>query len=129
MMGEVSLETSPNVNHQVHDMINNHITNENTGSTNLNIFQVIKSQYGESTLADVRHLERTQLKYGNYTNHLRFSLRCLHNNLLPKDLQLPCKVKTTRAREAVRKCSRILLQERIHLNHLKRNRLKLSVEN
>ena len=38
-------------------------------------------------------------------------------------------MKTTRAREAVRKCSRILLQERIHLNHLKRNRLKLSVEN
>lgn len=81
----------------------------NTGPTKQNIFQVIKLQYGESILADVRRLERTNLKYGNYTNHLRFCLRCLHNNTLPKDLQLKCKVKTSRSREILRKAGKLLL--------------------
>ena len=31
----------PNINHQVHNMINNHITNDNTGSTNPNILQIV----------------------------------------------------------------------------------------
>ena len=93
-----------------------------------NIFQFIKLQYGESMLADVRLLERTKLKYGNYTNHLRFSLRCLHANLLPNDLQLKCKVNTSRSREILHKAGKFLLQERIHLNHVTRDGLKQKVE-
>lgn len=99
-----------------------------TGLTKSNIFHLVKLQYGESMLADVRRLERTSLKYGNYTNHLRFSLRCLHTNLLPKDLQLKCKVNTTRSREILHKAGKLLLQERIHMNHMKRDRLKREVE-
>ena len=98
-----------------------------TGSTNVNIFHLIKLQYGADILANVRHLERTEVKYGNYTNHLRFSLRCLHNHLLPNDLQLKCKVKTTRAKDIIRKAGKLLLQERIHLNHVRWDHLKIEI--
>ena len=44
--------------------------------------------YGETILA----------KYSSYTNHLRFSLRCHHNKILPKDLQLKSRIKTERSK-------------------------------
>ena len=44
--------------------------------------------YGETILADIRKLVKTISKYSSYTNHLQFSLRCHHNKVLPKDLQL-----------------------------------------
>jgi len=98
-----------------------------TESTN-NIFNVIKAQYGESILAKIRRLERLRIRYGNCTNHLRFSLRCLHSDLLPKDLKIKCKVNTRRSREILRRASRMLLQERIHLNHNKRAHLLKGIE-
>ena len=59
-------------------------------------------------------------KYSSYTNHLRFSLRCHHNKILPKDLQLKRRTKT--------KIIFLLLQERIHINHAIRDRLKKIIE-
>ena len=38
------------------------------------------------------------IKYSSYTNHLRFSLRCHHNKILPKDLQLKSRIKTERSK-------------------------------
>ena len=50
--------------------------------------------YGETILAKIRKLEKTMLRYSSYTNHLRFSLRCHHNNkILSKDLQLKGRIK------------------------------------
>ena len=54
-----------------------------TGSIEVNIFHLIKLQYNADILGKVRRLERTEVKYANYTNHVRFSLRYLHNYLLP----------------------------------------------
>ena len=34
------------------------------------------------------------IKYSSYTNHLRSSLRCHHNKILPKNLQLKSRIKT-----------------------------------
>ena len=45
----------------------------------------IKTHYGETILAKIRKLEKTMIKYSSYTNHLRFSLRCHHNKILPDD--------------------------------------------
>ena len=51
-----------------------------TGSINTsNIFRLIKDQYGASVLADIRRLKRLRIKYGKFSNHLRFSLRCLQD--------------------------------------------------
>ena len=99
-----------------------------TGSTSDNIFHLIKDQYGVSILAKIRRLERLRIKYGKFSSHLRFSLRCLHSDLLPNDLRLKCKVPTKKARDICNRAGRLLLQERIHINDKKRKSLKNQIE-
>ena len=94
----------------------------------INIIHIIKQQYSESILSEARHLERTRIKYAKYTNHLRCSLRCHHNNLIPKDLHLKSRIKTSRSKQILERASRQLLQERININHSRRNRLKINID-
>ena len=84
--------------------------------------------YGETILAKIRKLEKTMIKYSSYTNHLRFSLRCHHNKILPKDLQLKSRIKTEQSRIILQHSGKLLLQERIHINHVTGDRLKNSME-
>ena len=100
----------------------------NTEQTSKNIFMYIKTHYGETILAKIRKLEKTMIKYSSYTNHLRFSLRCHHNKILPKDLQLQSRIKTERSKIILQRAGKLLLQERIHINHVIRDRLKNSIE-
>ena len=93
-----------------------------------NIIHIIRQQYGESILSEARHLERTRIKYAKYTSHLRFSLRCHHNDLIPKDLRLKSRIKTSRSKQILDRASRQLLQERININHNRRNRLKINID-
>ena len=93
-----------------------------------NIIHIIKQQYGESILSEARRLERTRFKYAKYTNHLRFSLRCQHNNLIQKDLCLKNRIKTSRSKQILDKASCQLLQERININHNRTNHLKISID-
>ena len=65
----------------------------NTEQISENIFTYIKTHYGEAILAKIRELEKTMIKYSRYTNHLRFSLRCDQDKVLPKDLQLKSRIK------------------------------------
>ena len=101
---------------------------QHTESTNLNIFRIIQQQYGEIIFHKCRTLEKTRLKYARYTNHLRFSLRCHHNNLIPNDLYLKSKLKTPKSKQILERASHQLLQERIHINHNRRNRIKTSLD-
>ena len=55
----------------------------NTEQISKNIFTYIKTHYGENILAKIRKLEEIMIKYSSYTNHLRFSLGCHHNKILP----------------------------------------------
>ena len=59
-----------------------------------NIFTYIKTDYGESILAKIEKLEKTMTKYLSYINDSRLSLRCHHNNIIPKDLHLQKRIKT-----------------------------------
>ena len=67
-------------------------------------------------------------KYSFYTNHLRFSRRCHHNKILPKDLQLKCRIKTERRKTILERATILLLQEQIHINHVICEKLKNSTE-
>ena len=100
----------------------------NTEQTSKNIFTYIKTHYGETILAKIRKLEKTKIKYSSYTNHLRFSLRCHHNKILPKDLQLKRRIKTERSKIILQRAGKLLLQERIHINHVIRDRFKNGIE-
>ena len=53
------------------------------------------------------------IKYSSYTNHLRFSLHCHHNKILPKDLQLKSRIKTERSKIILQHAGKLLLQERL----------------
>ena len=100
----------------------------NTEQTSKNIFTYIKTHYGETILAKIRKLEKTKIKYSSYTNQLRFSLRCHHSKILPKDLQLKSRIKTERSKIILQRAGKLLLQERIHINHVIRDRLKNGIE-
>ena len=93
-----------------------------------NVIHIIKQQSGESILSEAKHLERAGIKYFKYTNHLRFSLRCHHNNLIPKDLCLKGRIKTSKSTQILDRASCQLLQERININHNRRNRLKINID-
>ena len=70
----------------------------NTEQTSKNIFMYIKTHYGETILAKIRKLEKTMIKYSFQTNHLRLSLHCHHEKILPKDIQLKSKIKSERSK-------------------------------
>ena len=93
-----------------------------------NIFTYIKTHYDETIIAKTRKLEKTMIKCSSYTNHLRFSLRCHHNKILPKDLQLKSRIKTERSKIILQRFSKLLLQELIHINRVIRDRLKHSIK-
>ena len=59
---------------------------------------------------------------------INLSLRCHHNKILPKDLQLKSRIKTERSKIILQRAGKLLLQERIHINHVIRDRLKNSIE-
>ena len=63
-----------------------------------NVFMYIKTLYGETILAKIRKLEKTMIKYSFQTNHLRLSLHCHHEKILPKDIQLKSKIKSERSK-------------------------------
>ena len=100
----------------------------NTEQTSKNIFTYIKTHYGETILAKIRKLEKTMIKYSSYTNHLRFFLRCHHNKILPKDLQLKSRIKTEQSKIILHCAGKLLLQERIYVNQVIGDMLQNSIE-
>ena len=68
------------------------------------------------------------IKYSSYTNHLRFSLHCHRNKILPKDLQLKSRIKTEQSKIILQRAGKLLLRERIHINHVIRDRLKNGIK-
>ena len=68
------------------------------------------------------------IKHSSFTNNLRFSLRCHHNKILQKDLQLRSRIKTEQSKIILQRAGKLLLQERIHINHVIRDRLKNGIE-
>ena len=65
------------------------------------------------------------IKSSSYTNHLRFSLRCHHSKIIPKDLQLKSRIKTEQSKIILQGAGKLLFEDRIHINHVIRDRLKI----
>ena len=66
---------------------------------------------------EVRHLfrlwEKLRIRASEYKNHRIFTLRCLHNDLIPVSIKLKSTLKSTRANKILRKAEKDLLQARI----------------
>ena len=68
------------------------------------------------------------IKYSSYKNDLRFSFRCHHSKVLPKDLQLKSRIKTKQSKTILLRTDKLLLQKLIYINHAILDRLKNSIE-
>ena len=57
--------------------------------------------------------EKLQLRASEYKNHRIFTLRCLHNDLIPVSIKLKSTLKSARANKILRKAEKELLQTRV----------------
>ena len=59
--------------------------------------------------------EYIEYKMADFSNHRRFTLRCLSKNLIPVSARLKSTFKTPKSKEIIRKAERALLNERVRL--------------
>ena len=57
--------------------------------------------------------EKLEYKIVDFSNHRRFTLRCLSKNLIPVSARLKSTFKTPKSKEIIRKAERALLNERV----------------
>ena len=69
----------------------------------------------------IRRHERCSKKHARYANHLTFLVRCVKNNVIPKDLRIKSPVPTKGARRAAELVAKRFLRERIRLTHRARD--------
>ena len=78
-----------------------------------NLHNILLQQDG----IEARHLfrlwEKLRIRACEYKNHRIFTLRCLHNDLIPVSIKLKSTLKSTRANKILRKAEKDLLQARI----------------
>ena len=53
----------------------------------------------------------------DFSNHIRFTLRCLSKNLIPVSVRLKSNIKTPKGKQIIRKAERALLNEQVRSIH------------
>ena len=77
------------------------------------IHSLITSEYGKDTVKIFCKWEKTEHKMADFSNHRRFTLRCLSKNLIPVSVRLKSNIKTLKGKQIIRKAERALLNERV----------------
>ena len=78
-----------------------------------NLHQLLLQEDGIEVRRLFRLWEKLQLRASEYKNHRIFTLRCIHNDLVPSSIKLKSTLKTTRANQILRKAEKDLLQARV----------------
>ena len=78
-----------------------------------NLHQILLQEDGIEAQCLFRLWEKLQLRASEYKNHRIFTLRCIHNDLVPSSIKLKSTLKTTRANQILRKAEKDLLQARV----------------
>ena len=79
------------------------------------IHSKITSEYGKDVVKIFCKWEKLEYKMADFSNHRRFTLRCLSKNLIPASARLKSTFKTPKSKEIIRKAERALLNERVRL--------------
>ena len=103
----------------------------------MNLFNQLNQRYGQSYIKEVRSWEGKEHKLTRHKCHLHFNLRCLSQNIVPKDVKLNIKQFTTfqerriicRTHRSiinswVRQCNKIINKLQSHID-----RIKTSIKN
>ena len=77
------------------------------------IHSKITSEYGKDVVKIFRKWEKIEYKMADFSNHRRFTLRCLSKNLTPVSARLKSTFRTPKSKEIIRKAERALLNERV----------------
>ena len=78
-----------------------------------NLHLILLQEDGVEVRCLFRLWEKLQLRTSKYKNHRIFTLRCLHNDLIPTSIKLKSTLKSTRANKILRKAEKELLQTRV----------------
>ena len=78
-----------------------------------NLHQLLLQEDGIEAWHLFRLWEKLQLRTYKYKNHRIFTLRCIHNDLVPSSIKLKSTLKSTRANQILRKAEKDLLQARV----------------
>ena len=78
-----------------------------------NLHQLLLQEDGIEARRLFRLWEKLQLRASEYKNHRIFTLRCIHNDLVPSSIKLKSTLKSTRANQILRNAEKDLLQARV----------------
>ena len=78
-----------------------------------NLHNILLQEDGIEAWCLFRLWEKLRIRASEYKNHRIFTLRCLHNNLIPVSIKLKSTLKSTRANKILRKAEKDHLQARI----------------
>ena len=73
----------------------------------------MKQEYGQESIFLLPQWEKLEKKMANYRNHLRFTIKCLKNEVIPVSVRLKTNIKTPKGIQIIRKAEKQLLNERI----------------
>ena len=78
-----------------------------------NIHNHLNLQYGREMHQNFCRWEKLEMKMVDFSNHRRFSLRCLSEGLIPTSIKLKSNIKTPKGQWIIYKAEKSLLNERI----------------
>ena len=78
-----------------------------------NLHNILLQEDGIEARRLFRLWEKLKIRSSDYRNHRIFTLRCLHSDLIPVSIKLKSTIKSTRAKQILRKAEKELLQARI----------------
>ena len=78
-----------------------------------NIHNHLTIQYGREMNQNFCQWEKLELKMADFSNHRRFSLRCLSKGLIPTSIKLRTNIRTPKGQYIIHKAEKSLLNERI----------------
>ena len=78
-----------------------------------NLHNILLQEDGIEARRLFRLWEKLKIRASDYRNHRIFTLRCLHSDLIPVSIKLKSTIKSSRAKQILRKAEKELLEARI----------------
>ena len=68
-----------------------------------NLRAIIETEFGKENVIIMRRWEQLEKKIANFSNHRRFTLRCMSQKITPNSLKLKSSIKTPRGRQILQR--------------------------
>ena len=88
----------------------------------------IRRKYGEENVKIFCRWEKMENKMADFSNHKRFTLRCLTEDIIPVSIRLKSSIKTPKGHHIIRKAEWALLNERVRLVNNTIAMLKIQID-